>query len=223
MSLRQTQEVKPLTHGTTGMRLTPTDKLVLLALADYVNDRHGHAWPTIAQLAVVCCIQERSVRRILRRLEHEHKLLEVKLSTGRGRANEYRFSKQGGLFVEKAVEMRKENRTVGPRTLESTDRGVPEKGTSRSSQQEATGKTNPPVVPPRGDKNSPACEKPSYLQIGRHIVEIFMGNRKRLFTDNEWEAMAGSSVMHIVERIRGRGFPARLVPDDELEWEEKTA
>jgi len=30
-------------------------------------------------------------------------------------------------------------------------------------------------------------------------------------------------VMHIVERIRGRGFPARLVPDDELEWEEKTA
>jgi hypothetical protein len=149
--------------------------------------------------------------------------LEVKLSTGRGRSNEYRFSKQGGLFVEKAVEMRKENRTVGPRTLESADRGVPEKGTSRSPQQEATGKTNPPVVPPRGDKNPPACEKPSYLQIGRHVVEIFMGNRKRLFTDSEWEAMAGSSVTHIVERIRGRGFPARLIPDDELEWEEKTA
>jgi hypothetical protein len=75
----------------------------------------------------------------------------------------------------------------------------------------AKSKPNPPIVPPcRGD------EKPSYLDFGGQWIEIFMGNRTRLFSRNEWSALSGARASDVVSRLRGRGFMARIVPEDEV-------
>lgn len=53
--------------------VSATDKLVLLALADWSND-DGQCWPSMAQLIVKTGLSERGVRKSLRRLEDEGQL-----------------------------------------------------------------------------------------------------------------------------------------------------
>lgn len=48
--------------------MLPTDKLVMLALADCANDE-GHCWPSIATIARKSGASERSVQRAIRRAE----------------------------------------------------------------------------------------------------------------------------------------------------------
>ena len=47
---------------------SPTDKLVLIALADHAN-HDGASWPSIARLCLFTALSERTVRAALRRLE----------------------------------------------------------------------------------------------------------------------------------------------------------
>lgn len=62
--------------------------LVLLAIADHANDAGGGAWPSVRTLAAKVRIDERSVRRILRRLETAG-MISVDVSGGPGGANVY--------------------------------------------------------------------------------------------------------------------------------------
>jgi len=50
--------------------LSPTPKLVLMALADIADDQ-GLCWPSVKALARKCSLSERSVQRVLRSLESE--------------------------------------------------------------------------------------------------------------------------------------------------------
>lgn len=50
------------------LTMLPTDKLVMLALADCANDE-GHCWPSIATVARKSGTSERSVQRAIRRAE----------------------------------------------------------------------------------------------------------------------------------------------------------
>jgi hypothetical protein len=51
-----------------GLRLKPTLKFVLMALADAADDG-GYCWPSIPTLAFKTCLDDRSVQRILNRLK----------------------------------------------------------------------------------------------------------------------------------------------------------
>ena len=64
--------------------LNTTEKMVLLSLADYSNI-HGHCWPAVETLALRCCVGDRQVRRIIKKLEADG-LLTVK---NRGRRSNY--------------------------------------------------------------------------------------------------------------------------------------
>lgn len=46
------------------------DRFVMLALADFANDA-GECWPSVGGIAKKCCMTDRGVRQILRRLECE--------------------------------------------------------------------------------------------------------------------------------------------------------
>lgn len=59
-----------------------TELLLLLAIADYADD-HGVAHPYKAQLARKCRISERTVQRLLKKIESEGEL-EIRRSDGRG-------------------------------------------------------------------------------------------------------------------------------------------
>lgn len=48
--------------------LTPSAKLVLMALADNADDK-GVCWPSVRLLAKKCCLSEREIRRILEQLK----------------------------------------------------------------------------------------------------------------------------------------------------------
>ena len=69
--------------------LTPTANLVLVALADHINDESGWGWPSLARLANVCGIHRRNVLRWLEWLETEG-VIEIRRRPGW--ANHYRLT-----------------------------------------------------------------------------------------------------------------------------------
>lgn len=64
---------------------TPTQKLVLLALADWANDE-GHCWPSISRLAEKTGVAGRSVQRLIRQLEDMNLVRREEVS---GKGNRY--------------------------------------------------------------------------------------------------------------------------------------
>lgn len=62
--------------------ITSTQKLVLIALADWCNDA-GICWPSISTLARKTSLSERGLRKVLRNLE-EAGLLETEIKPGKG-------------------------------------------------------------------------------------------------------------------------------------------
>jgi hypothetical protein len=65
----------------------PTDRLVLLAVADHA-DEAGHAYPSMAGIAEKACLSERGARKIVRRLEAQG-WLRVEVGGGRGGKSRY--------------------------------------------------------------------------------------------------------------------------------------
>lgn len=65
-----------------------TERLTLLAIADNAADDGSNAWPSLATLARKTRLDERSVRRILRRLE-EGGHIKVELNAGPSGTNRY--------------------------------------------------------------------------------------------------------------------------------------
>lgn len=69
------------------LRMAPTLKLLLMALADIADDS-GLCWPSVAHLAKKCCVSERTVQRLLAALQR----MEVLESEARFRADGSRTS-----------------------------------------------------------------------------------------------------------------------------------
>lgn len=82
MSWEATALVKPMTHTAQGVKLTPTEKLVLMVLSDSVSPDTGYAWPSVPTLARLCLSSERTVQYSLRKLE-EGKLIRSEKFDGR--------------------------------------------------------------------------------------------------------------------------------------------
>jgi hypothetical protein len=74
--------------------LTPTPKLILMALADAAND-HDECWPGIPFIARKCCVSERTVQRVLQDFQ-KSKLMAVHAQfdpkNGRRTSNRYRLN-----------------------------------------------------------------------------------------------------------------------------------
>lgn len=70
----------------------PTDRLVLLALADFCNDA-GVCWPSMKLIGAKASLSERGARKVVRRLEKEG-WLKAKVGGGRGGASRYRVEMQ---------------------------------------------------------------------------------------------------------------------------------
>lgn len=69
-------------------QLGPTERLVMLALADHHNDKDGSCYPSIERLCARTGLSKRAVQNNIQRLS-EAGHLTVKGSTGRGNANSY--------------------------------------------------------------------------------------------------------------------------------------
>jgi hypothetical protein len=95
---------------------------------------------------------------------------------------------------------------------------------SSSSSSPSKINTTPPTPPlPRGEKYPSHGTTETVFQWSREYVAVKMGNRKRLFSDREKEALAGARADRVVEFLRGRGFESRVVSEEEVESWNQTA
>jgi len=78
-------------------RLSPTPKLVLMALADAADD-HGVCWPSVATLSGKCTVSPRTVQRVLRMLVEQQLLVAEARHRQNGAcsSNRYRLAVKGG-------------------------------------------------------------------------------------------------------------------------------
>ena len=72
--------------------LSPTEKLVLLKLADHAGDDGCHSFPGITRMVRECCVSRSTVQRILKRFVSRGLLIvEAYEKGGRGHATSYRI------------------------------------------------------------------------------------------------------------------------------------
>lgn len=99
--------------------MPPSEKLVLLALADWANDE-GHCYPSIAKVARKTGVSERTVQRVLRDAEQAN-LIEREEVKGKG--CKYRLTPRHSVTPDKVAPVTNATETpdtVSPNTLRTT-------------------------------------------------------------------------------------------------------
>ena len=78
-------------------QLSPTPKLILMALADAAND-YGVCWPSVSTVAKKCCVSVRTVRRVMQKLGVRRLLLTEQRyrKDGSCSSNRYQLHLEGG-------------------------------------------------------------------------------------------------------------------------------
>lgn len=121
MSMAALRWIRPLS-------VSPTQKVVLWALADQAND-DGEAWPSIAGLMEATCLSERAIRGALRELEGAG-FIETEAGGGRNRTSCYRLamSENGAARAEKGQEPPRNARHEKGHLLPERGQQVPKRG-----------------------------------------------------------------------------------------------
>lgn len=125
-------------------RAAPTERLVLLAIADCANDR-GEAWPSMAALVDKTRLSERTVQRAVSTLVSLGELSAV-IGGGRGRTTRYRLIRpeDGQTPPEKPRNPTPDTPTWKPRNVD----GEPEKPRQPVKETPSTSAVNPVTVTP---------------------------------------------------------------------------
>lgn len=73
--------------------LPPTAKLILVAIADHINDESGYGWPSMSRLAKISGVHKANVLRWVMWLESEG---HISVQRKPGRSNGYRLTSSAG-------------------------------------------------------------------------------------------------------------------------------
>jgi hypothetical protein len=90
-----------------------------------------------------------------------------------------------------------------------------QKHQSSSSSSSANLNTTTPLPPACAGAKAPA-ENSTLVAMAGAMFEVFPGRRRRVFTQREMSSMVGLNSQSVLERIRAKGFRARIVPDSEM-------
>ena len=178
----------------------PTERLIMLALADYSNDE-GVSYPSMIGLAEKACVTERGARGIVRRLESQG-WLEIKTGGGRGGKNVYRITgRKPGTT----------NRELETGNTENPERGDTKPGTRLQETRNL-----------RSAEPSGTVKEPSFSKTEAKPVEIlaeaasenaassFVAFRKQI--NKPLTATAAGRLRGILSEIKAQGGD----PDDAL-------
>lgn len=116
-------------------KLSPTPKLILMALCDAAND-YGVCWPSVSTVAIKCCVSVRTVRRVMQKLVKRGLMISEQRyrSDGSCSSNRYRLQLEGGDNLTPAPDSR--DTTSGQRCEGPPDTGdIP--GTTIRNQRES--------------------------------------------------------------------------------------
>ncbi|MGH3433096.1 MAG: helix-turn-helix domain-containing protein [Thermocrispum sp.] len=118
-----------------------TELLMLLAIADHADDDGRNAWPSRARLAAKTRLDERTVRRVIKRLEKAG-LLRIVRGHGRTNSNRYTVVTDAATESEKGAERPEAERHAGnsPCGAVPSEKGAfdPEKGVTAPPEPSIT-------------------------------------------------------------------------------------
>lgn len=185
--------------------LPSSEKLVLLAMADHADDGGKNCFPSIPRIAWKSSLTRRGVQKVLRRLEEKGRIR----PTGR-RANgtvEYTITLQWGERYSRGEHGSRRTMDTGGANHVRVE-GEPGSPESSLTIIEPP-KEKPPVVPLSGGQ-----PKIEYVQWGGELIEVEMGNRKRLVNERERQALSGGRAESMLALLQQKGFRCRIVPKE---------
>lgn len=138
-----------------GLQLPPSEKAVLMSLADQANDA-GVCWPGVGSLCERTCLGERTVQRALRALE-DAKLLYCEMGAARNGTNRYTLQ----VALLKQMERDRE-------ALKGDDAGLRQATLDLPTPRH--GGTPPAMVTPRHHDTPPATMTPPPRHSGTQTV-----------------------------------------------------
>lgn len=220
------------------VQLPHTDKLVLLALADNANDE-GTCWPSINTLRGKCGMDERTVRRVIDRLEAAGHLTQVHYL---GRSSTFTVHPGQKVTPGTAPGLAQDPDPPGrrPGPLRAQDPDPPGTAPGRTIIEPSSESSGNPKVEARAARSAPATRLPDDFELTperRAIAETEKADPEREFqnfTDYWLSASGAKARKHDWDRTwrmwcrrapdfrpRGNGTPApkrtwRPPDDDEV-------
>lgn len=203
-----------------------TDKLVLLALADYANDAF-ECWPSVDALAAKCSLSDRGTQKALRRLEAAG-WLSVAVGGGRKACSRYTVNpeprspinevKEGTSFTDFGAKRVNVVPEKGERGSEKGERGSPEPSRTVIEPSAAAARASEEGSLSYRERVIRACGFDD-LKSTVTVTGSFLGNPTDMLAANRWIApkpdglgmTADQVVAVIADRMRsGRPPPRRL-------------
>jgi hypothetical protein len=180
VSWKASGAAKEITHGTNGEKISMADKLVLMVLSDYFDERKQAAWPSQETLAEECICTDRGLRGILQRLQ-KFGLISIEHRGRLGNRYKLLFAIKGGKVLRNVVPQ-------SEKSIEEQDDDIEER---EASQPERAGSSEPLVVePPEPQRNSATVQglsksttTPNYKNFRtrfKHVTGIKAGSEKSL-------------------------------------------
>lgn len=167
--------------------------LVLLALADFADD-DGFCWPSVAAIASKARIEERSARRVIRRLE-EAGWLSVKVGRGRHGCSEYRI-KPGPKVPRTECPPDIECTKPGPAVHETRTPRSPEPSGTVKNRQEEKNARDAQILNEAVDAYNAAAERsgwPSCQKLSKQRTSALLGRLKEAGGLDGWLVALGKA------------------------------
>lgn len=161
----------------------PTERLVLLALADFADD-HGSCYPSMIGIGQKACVTERGARGIVRRLEADG-WLKVAIGGGRGGKSQYQ------ILMRKPGTTNPETET---RNEENPERDDTKPGTSlHKTRNQRSAEPSRTIKEPSDSVCAVLCEV-----LSKETADAFIAHRKAMKSK-----LTDQAARLIVKRLRG--------------------
>lgn len=136
--------------------IPPTAKLILVAIADHINDETGYGWPSTSRLARICGLDKRNVLRWVLWLETEG---HITVQRKPGRSNGYRFTGDTSVTSDASASGASITPLVTPASPDQWRQRHPNRKEPEGNRRRAPQATPPTPTPPPIDAVLKGLEK----------------------------------------------------------------
>ena len=173
-------------------KLTPTEKLVLLAITDFVNDEKGYAWPSQETLAAKTGLSRQTVNKVIKRLVRRNILISMRRSEkGKSTSNLYRIN-HVALVDTQTKNVAQNDNEVSISDTEVCKRGLHKPlGTLNEPLDSVTSviewNSSQPALPASNDSNKsfkgPPKDGTQFWSLPRNLRHFYARNSPKIMRD----------------------------------------
>lgn len=163
------------------LQMSPTQKAVLISLADNANDS-GHCWPSVTHIAMRTCLSERAIHTAIKWLESVGLLTADRAN---GRHTRYVIHPDRFQPIDQPPqEMRHRSRcaTAADAVTTAAGAGVPPQQMQQPPQEVQTNHQEPPIEPSKNQNKPGSFDPAEYLQtlgVCNTTITDWLAHRKK--------------------------------------------